>query len=82
MIRIESLLTIDPTDPYGDDDHRAMMNHPYANRTPSPLTGYQLADNPNPYAPQGHLGMPSSDRLAEQPTVSPARVRNMDIEIQ
>ena len=54
-----------------------MMNHPYANRTPSPLTGYQLSDNPNPYAPQGHLEMPSSDRLAEQPTVSLVRKRNI-----
>jgi len=59
-----------PADPYGEDEHAHMM-HPYAQRTPSPghpLNGYQLADNP--YAPPGHLEMPSSDRLAEQPTVS------------
>lgn len=56
-------------DPYGEDDQHHMM-HPYAQRTPSPghpVNGYQLSDNP--YAPQGHLEMPSSDRLAEQPTV-------------
>lgn len=44
----------------------------YSNRTPSPgrplEPGYQLSDNP--YGSQAHLPMPSSDRLAEQPTVS------------
>ncbi|EYE97458.1 chitin synthase class I [Aspergillus ruber CBS 135680] len=65
---------LDP-DPYGDEDNHMM--HPYAQRTPSPghpLNGYQLSDNP--YAPQGHLEMPSSDRLAEQPTYSVTRLPN------
>ena len=47
-----------------------MSSHNLHDRTPSPgqpLTGYQLSDNP--YM-QDHLVMPSSDRLAEQPTVS------------
>lgn len=61
-----------PIDPYGDEDQNHLMGrHPYGNRSPSPanpFTGYQLSDNP--YAPQGHLEMPSTDRLAEQPTVS------------
>lgn len=64
-----------PLDPYGDEDQNHLMNrHPYGNRSPSPanpFTGYQLSDNP--YAPQGHLEMPSTDRLAEQPTVSAVR---------
>lgn len=34
------------------------------------MTSYQLTDNP--YMPQGHLEMPSSDRLMDQPTVSSA----------
>ncbi|PGH12605.1 chitin synthase C [Polytolypa hystricis UAMH7299] len=45
------------------------------NRTPSPgrpFQGYQLEDNP--YGQYGHLQMPSTDRLAEQPTYS---VENM-----
>lgn len=51
-----------------------MMN-PYQvdNRTPSPgrpLNGYQLEDGPYTTHYGGHLEMPSSDRLAEQPTVS------------
>jgi hypothetical protein len=62
-------------DPFGDE-HRSPMMDPhhlnsYNNRTPSPgrpLDSYQLHDNP--YGQQGHLPMPSSDRLAEQPTVS------------
>lgn len=48
-----------------------MMNpHHLDARSPSPgrpLNAYQLSDNP--YAPREHLEMPSSDRLAEQPTV-------------
>jgi chitin synthase len=62
-------------DPFGDEHHEPVMNPSYVtsytNRTPSPghpLHSYQLEDNP--YAPQGHLPMPSSDRLADQPTVS------------
>lgn len=62
-------------DPFGDEHHEPMMNPShvtsYTNRTPSPgrhLNSYQLQDNP--YAPTGHLPMPSSDRLADQPTVS------------
>ncbi|PGH35279.1 chitin synthase C [[Emmonsia] crescens] len=46
------------------------------NRTPSPgrpLRGYQLEDNP--YQQYGHLEMPSTDRLADQPTYS---VENID----
>src|SRR5690625_6197171 len=46
-----------------------MNPHSY-NRSPSPgrpLQGYQLDDAP--YGHQGHLEMPSSDRLADQPTV-------------
>lgn len=35
------------------------------------MASYQLSDNP--YMPQGHVEMPSSDRLADQPTVSCAR---------
>lgn len=61
-------------DPFGDE-HRSPMDphhlNSYNNRTPSPgrpLESYQLHDNP--YGQQGHLPMPSSDRLAEQPTVS------------
>lgn len=62
-------------DPFGDDNRAPLMNPShltsYTNRTPSPgrpLNSYQLQDNP--YGPSGHLPMPSSDRLAEQPTVS------------
>ena len=51
-----------------------MMNsHPYDTRTPSPgrpLNAYQLTDNP--YG-QDHIAMPSSDRLADQPTVRKAK---------
>lgn len=62
-------------DPFGDE-HRSPMLNPsmtsYNNRTPSPghhLDSYQLQDNP--YGDHGgHLPMPSSDRLADQPTVS------------
>ncbi|PLN80761.1 chitin synthase-domain-containing protein [Aspergillus taichungensis] len=62
--------------PYGDEDgHSPMMNsHPYDTRTPSPgrpLNAYQLSDNP--YG-QDHIAMPSSDRLAEQPTYSVERL--------
>ncbi|KAJ5613772.1 hypothetical protein N7528_007426 [Penicillium herquei] len=59
-------------DPFGDEQHA--LNPPNQNaysRTPSPgrpLDTYQLQDNP--YAPTGHLPMPSSDRLADQPTYS------------
>ncbi|KAJ5711057.1 hypothetical protein N7488_005213 [Penicillium malachiteum] len=59
-------------DPFGDEQHA--LNPPNPNtysRTPSPgrpLDTYQLQDNP--YAPPGHLPMPSSDRLADQPTYS------------
>lgn len=67
-------------DPFGDENRTPMMNPShltsYNNRTPSPgrpLDSYQLQDNP--YAPSGHLPMPSSDRLAEQPTVSVSAVR-------
>ena len=63
------------TDPFGDENRSPMMNphnlNSYNNRTPSPgrpLDTYQLQDNP--YGPSGHLPMPSSDRLADQPTVS------------
>lgn len=62
-------------DPFGDDNRSPLMNPShltsYNNRTPSPgrpQDQYQLQDNP--YGPSGHLPMPSSDRLAEQPTVS------------
>ena len=67
-----------PTDPFGDE-HTSPILHPshltgYSHRPPSPgqplEPGYQLSDNPYTYAPQSHLVMPSSDRLAEQPTVS------------
>ncbi|CAL5866318.1 chitin synthase I [Penicillium psychrofluorescens] len=59
-------------DPFGDQNRSPMMNphHPNA-RTPSPgrpLEAYQLSDNP--YGHSGHLPMPSTDRLAEQPTYS------------
>lgn len=67
------------TDPFGDEHTSPMLNPShltgYSNRTPSPGRplehGYQLSDNP--YGPPGQLPMPSSDRLAEQPTVSIAR---------
>lgn len=62
-------------DPFGDDNRAPLMNlhhlPSYDNRTPSPgrpLDSYQLQDNP--YGPSGHLPMPSSDRLVDQPTVS------------
>ncbi|KAJ5566185.1 hypothetical protein N7535_007823 [Penicillium sp. DV-2018c] len=66
---------VDP-DPFGDEHSAPMLNPSqmtsYTNRTPSPAPrlepGYQLHDNP--YGPQGHLPMPSSDRLADQPTYS------------
>ncbi|KAJ5639493.1 chitin synthase I [Penicillium longicatenatum] len=68
-------------DPFGDEHRSPLPNpshvNPYDNRTPSPghhLDTYQLQDNP--YAPQGHLPMPSSDRLAEQPTYSVENVHN------
>ncbi|KAJ5801137.1 chitin synthase I [Penicillium psychrosexuale] len=66
------------TDPFGDE-HTSPILHPshltgYSHRPPSPgqplEPGYQLSDNPYTYAPQSHLVMPSSDRLAEQPTYS------------
>ncbi|KAJ5738555.1 hypothetical protein N7493_001710 [Penicillium malachiteum] len=59
-------------DPFGDEHHALNPPNPNAySRTPSPgrpLDTYQLQDNP--YAPTGHLPMPSSDRLADQPTYS------------
>ncbi|KAJ5594265.1 chitin synthase I [Penicillium hispanicum] len=68
-------------DPFGDEHHAPMMNpshlNSYTNRTPSPgrpLDAYQLQDNP--YGPTGHLPMPSSDRLAEQPTYSVENIHN------
>ncbi|KAJ5116189.1 Chitin synthase [Penicillium angulare] len=68
-------------DPFGDENRSPMMNpshmNSYNSRTPSPgrpLDTYQLQDNP--YAPQGHLPMPSSDRLAEQPTYSVENIPN------
>ncbi|KAJ5592684.1 hypothetical protein N7537_009588 [Penicillium hordei] len=68
-------------DPFGDEHTSPILNPShltgYSNRTPSPgrplEAGYQLSDNP--YGPQPHLPMPSSDRLAEQPTYS---VENVD----
>ncbi|KAK2747944.1 Chitin synthase, class 1 [Myotisia sp. PD_48] len=39
-----------------------------------PLRGYQLEDNP--YQPQGHLQMPSIDRLQYQPTYSVENIQN------
>ena len=72
VLRVSTITDKMPIDPYGDEDQNHLMGrHPYGNRSPSPanpFTGYQLSDNP--YAPQGHLEMPSTDRLAEQPTVS------------
>ncbi|GFN17874.1 chitin synthase, class 1 [Aspergillus tubingensis] len=66
-------------DPYGEEEsHTPMMNpHHLDARSPSPgrpLNAYQLSDNP--YAPREHLEMPSSDRLAEQPTYSVERLPN------
>ncbi|KAJ5210590.1 Chitin synthase [Penicillium cf. griseofulvum] len=69
-------------DPFGDEHTSPMLNPShltgYSNRTPSPgrplEPGYQLSDNP--YGPQSHLPMPSSDRLAEQPTYSVENVHN------
>ncbi|KAJ5115105.1 Chitin synthase [Penicillium alfredii] len=68
-------------DPFGDENRSPMMNpqhlNSYNNRTPSPgrpLDTYQLSDNP--YGPTGHLPMPSSDRLAEQPTYSVENIHN------
>ena len=59
-------------DPYGDDGRTPMMSSNNVNRTPSPGQpqpfGYQLSDHP--YTPHGHIEMPSTDRLAEQPTYS------------
>ncbi|KAJ5886752.1 chitin synthase I [Penicillium subrubescens] len=67
-------------DPFGDE-HRSPMDphhvNSFNNRTPSPgrpLESYQLHDNP--YGQQSHLPMPSSDRLAEQPTYSVENVHN------
>ncbi|KKA19477.1 Chitin synthase A, partial [Rasamsonia emersonii CBS 393.64] len=67
-------------DPYGDDDsHSPMMNpHQLHNRTPSP--GRPL-DNVHPYQHETsyeppHLQMPSSDRLAAQPTYSVEGITN------
>ncbi|PYH69889.1 chitin synthase class I [Aspergillus vadensis CBS 113365] len=54
-----------------------MNPHHLDARSPSPgrpLNAYQLSDNP--YAPREHLEMPSSDRLAEQPTYSVERLPN------
>ncbi|PWY96550.1 hypothetical protein BO94DRAFT_481434 [Aspergillus sclerotioniger CBS 115572] len=66
-------------EPYGEEDsHSPIMNpHHLDARSPSPgrpLHTYQLSDNP--YMPQEHLEMPSSDRLAEQPTYSVERLPN------
>ncbi|KAJ5198069.1 chitin synthase I [Penicillium cinerascens] len=68
-------------DPFRDEHHEPMMNPShvtsYTNRTPSPgrhLNSYQLQDNP--YTPTGHLPMPSSDRLADQPTYSVENIHN------
>ncbi|PYH48993.1 chitin synthase class I [Aspergillus saccharolyticus JOP 1030-1] len=65
-------------DAYGEEEtHTPMMNPHHLNtRSPSPgrpLNAYQLSDNPYP---QEHLEMPSSDRLAEQPTYSVERLPN------
>nr|prf chitin synthase [Aspergillus nidulans] len=65
-------------DPYGDDrDARSAIMNPssLSNRSPSPgrpLDGYQLSDAP--YGHHHHIEMPSSDRLAEQPTYSVERI--------
>lgn len=57
-------------DPFGDEHGPPSLNPShltgYSQRTPSP-GNYQLQDNP--YG-QSHLPMPSSDRLADQPTYS------------
>ncbi|KAL4819283.1 chitin synthase C [Aspergillus spinulosporus] len=65
-------------DPYGDDhDDRSPIMNPssLSNRSPSPgrpLDSYQLSDAP--YGHHHHIEMPSSDRLAEQPTYSVERI--------
>ncbi|KAH2922333.1 hypothetical protein KXV64_001166 [Aspergillus fumigatus] len=65
-------------DHYGEDGDRSPTMNPQhlADRTPSPgrpLNTYQLSDNPYVH---DHLQMPSSDRLAEQPTYSVERIPN------
>ncbi|KAL1962299.1 hypothetical protein VTN77DRAFT_9790 [Rasamsonia byssochlamydoides] len=65
--------------PYGDDEsHSPVMNpHQLHNRTPSPgrpLDHYQHENAP--YDSHAHLQMPSSDRLAAQPTYSVEGMHN------
>ncbi|KAK2759880.1 Chitin synthase, class 1 [Arachnomyces sp. PD_36] len=66
-------------DPYRDDGRRSPMMNPHSyNRSPSPgrpLQGYQMEDTHYGGRP-GHLEMPSSDRLAEQPTYSVENLGN------
>ncbi|OJJ48719.1 hypothetical protein ASPZODRAFT_130835 [Penicilliopsis zonata CBS 506.65] len=65
-------------DAYEEEVHSPIMNpHHVDNRTPSPgrpLNRYQLSDTA--YQPQGHLEMPSTDRLLGQPTYSVENVGN------
>lgn len=69
---------LDPQGTPGNDDSRSSYIHSRFNNRAStaglPLDPYQLSDNP--YGPQGHLEMPSTDRLLEQPTYSVENIQN------